>query len=225
MNIYIIKGKIYYKKNKKDEFKMIQSNDWASYLTNWNLFTEEWKPILDIEKFGIKNNSGDGDCLFLAISEGLNLFNKLNKIEYRYNASILRNLLADEINEDNFNEYINLYRIEFKNNDFIGEWNPNKVKTITRFKNIIKSSKFLGDYLTISLFEKILKINFIILDSENTNIYNLGNNIKDYNKIMILYYDNGCDFKLVGYFNDNKINTIFENKTIPENILNLYNNF
>ena len=222
MNIYLIDGKIYYKKNKKDNFKVIECNNWTTYFKEWNLFTEDWQYILDLEKFGLKNNDGNGNCLFLSISSGLNIYNKLNKIDYRYDNLILRNMLSDEINENNFNEILNYYKQEYLNNEFIGDWNPNKITSIKKFKNIIKSNKFLGDYLTISLFENILKLNFIILNSENNNIYHLGNDLNKYEKTMILYYENMCHFKLVGYYNNNKINTVFDKNTIPKKITNLY---
>ena len=223
MNIYLIDCKIYYKKNKKDNFKVIEYNNWTTYFKEWNLFTEDWKNILDLEKFGLKNNDGNGNCLFLSISSGLNINNKLNKIDYRYDNLILRNMLSDEINENNFDEILNYYKQEHLNNEFIGDWNPNKITSIKKFKKIIKSNKFLGDYLTISLLENILKLNFIILNSENNNIYYLGNDLNKYEKTIILYYENMCHFKLVGYYNNNKINTVFDKNTIPKKITKLYN--
>jgi hypothetical protein len=224
MNIYLIDGKIYYKETKNDNYTLIKTSNWTSFLKEWNLFSKDWKNILDLEKFGLKNNNGNGDCLFLSISSGLNTYNKLNKIKYRYNNSILRKMLSDEIDENNFDEILNYYKQEYLNNEFIGDWNPNKITSINKFKNIIKSNKFLGDYLTISLFEKILKLNFIILNSENNNIYNLGNDINKYEKTIILYYENMCHFKLVGYYNNNKIYTLFDKNTIPTKIINLYKN-
>ena len=100
------------------------------------------------------------------------------------------------------------------------------INTIQKFKNIIKHSnnKYWGDYISISLLEKMLEINFLILNSENNNIYYLGNDINKFPKTMILYYEDNIHFMLVGYFKNNKMITLFENNNLPNQIYELYKN-
>ena len=226
MKIYIVNNKIYYKKNKNDNLNEINNDNWSIYLQGWNKFPESWQNIINISNLGLKESLQDGNCLFSSISYGLNLNNQFNKINYKYDSQLLRNLLSKEITKSNFNEIIELYKIEKKNNEFNGSWNPLNINTIQKFKNIIKNSdnKYWGDYISISLLEKILKINFLILNSENNNIYYLGNDINKFPKTMILYYEDNIHFMLVGYFKNNKMITLFENNNLPNQIYELYKN-
>ena len=90
--------------------------------------------------------------------------------------------------------------------------------------NIINKSGnyFWGDYFTISILSNKLKINFIVLDGNFNNIYKLGENIKEYDNTIILFYEQQIHFKLVGYFNNNKIETVFEKDKLPDSIYRLY---
>ena len=226
MKIYIVNNKIYYKKNKNDNLNEINNDNWSIYLQGWNKFPESWQNIINISNLGLKESLQDGNCLFSSISYGLNLNNQFNKINYKYDSQLLRNLLSNEITKSNFNEIIELYKIEKKNNEFNGSWNPLNINTIQKFKNIIKHSnnKYWGDYISISLLEKMLEINFLILNSENNNIYYLGNDINKFPKTMILYYEDNIHFMLVGYFKNNKMITLFENNNLPNQIYELYKN-
>lgn len=226
MKIYIVNNKIYYKKNKNDNLNEINNDNWSIYLQGWNKFPESWQNIINISNLGLKESLQDGNCLFSSISYGLNLNNQFNKINYKYDSQLLRNLLSKEITKSNFNEIIELYKIEKKNNEFNGSWNPLNINTIQKFKNIIKHSnnKYWGDYISISLLEKMLEINFLILNSENNNIYYLGNDINKFPKTMILYYEDNIHFMLVGYFKNNKMITLFENNNLPNQIYELYKN-
>ena len=93
-----------------------------------------------------------------------------------------------------------------------------------QFKNIIKKSGnyFWGDYFTISILSNQLKINFIVLDGNFNNIYKLGENIKEYDNTIILFYEQQIHFKLVGYFSNNKIETVFQKDKLPDSIYRLY---
>ena len=106
----------------------------------------------------------------------------------------------------------------------LGNWNPYQIKNARQFKNLIKKSGnyFWGDYLTISILSNKLKVNFIVLDGNFNNIYKLGENIKEYDNTIILFYENMIHFKLVGYFDNNKIITIFDKDKLPDSIYRLY---
>ena len=43
-----------------------------------------------------------------------------------------------------------------------------------------------------------------------------------YNKTIILYYLDKLHFQLIGYFNNNKMTTVFSREHIPEELLSIY---
>ena len=94
MKIYIVNDKIYYKENKNDNLNEINNDNWSIYLEGWNKFPDSWKNIINISNLGLKESLQDGNCLFSSISYGLNLYNQFNKINYKYNSQLLRNLLG-----------------------------------------------------------------------------------------------------------------------------------
>jgi len=226
MHIFIKNQKIYYKKNQKDSLNLITLHNWKTCLkkSGWDNFPEEWNSIIEFDRLGIKENYGDGDCLFLAISYGLNIFYQFKHEDKKFSVKILRNIVSDNIDENNFEEILNFYRIEKENNELLGNWNPNNIKTLKQFKNIIRKSGnyFWGDHFTISILSNKLKVNFIVLDGNFNNIYKLGENIKQYENTIILFYEQQIHFKLVGYFNNNKINTVFPKNKLPDSIYRLY---
>ena len=228
MHIFIKDKKIYYKKNSKDELKLITLEIWKNCLKKqgWEDFPNNWNTIIDFKRFAVKENYAQGDCLFLAISYGLNIYNQLkNFSNEKLVVKSLRKLVADYINDDNFEEILNMYKIEKNNKELSGNWNPNNIKNLTQFKNIIKKNgNFWGDNLVLSILSNKLKINFLILNDDTSNIYRLGENIKEYEKTMILFYEQNIHFKVVGYFNNNKIITVFNKDKLPNSIYRLYKN-
>ena len=49
----------------------------------------------------------------------------------------VREMISNNINEDKFNEIINIYKIINDANEFYEDWDPNEI-TIDEFKEIIK---------------------------------------------------------------------------------------
>jgi hypothetical protein len=226
MYIFIKDQKIYYKKSNKDTLNLVTLDNWKKCFkkSGWDNFPDEWNSIIEFDRLGVKENYGDGDCLFLSISYGLNIDNQLKNKEKKISVKSLRNLVSENINDDNFEEILNYYKIEKDNKELLGNWNPYQIKNARQFKNLIKKSGnyFWGDYLTISILSNKLKVNFIVLDGNFNNIYKLGENIKEYDNTIILFYENMIHFKLVGYFDNNKIITIFDKDKLPDSIYRLY---
>lgn len=226
MHIFIKDQKIFYKKNHKDKLNLVTLDNWKNCLkkSGWENFPEDWNSIIEFDRLGIKENYGDGDCLFLAISYGLNIYYQLKNEDKKFTVKSLRNLVSEDINENNFEEILNFYKIEKESNELVGNWNPNNIKTVKQFKNLIRKSGnyFWGDHYTISILSNKLKINFIVLDDNSNNIYRLGEEINKYENTIILFYEQQIHFKLVGYFKNNKIVTIFPKDNLPNSIYRLY---
>ena len=97
----------------------------------------------------------------------------------------------------------------------------------------------MGDHITLQLLQQKLKFNVIILNSEkldeNMEKYNnidlnskfkihpTGTNINEFDKTIIMYYTDGLHFELVGYFNGDKMVSLFNKNNIPSELLIVYN--
>ena len=57
---------------------------------------------------------------------------------------------------------------------------------------------------------------------KHSKIYSLGDELDPTRKTIILYYINQMHFKLIGYFNNNAIHTIFNYDELPEEIIKIY---
>ena len=168
-----------------------------------------------------------GDCLFHSIAEALNDISTLNNTMYC--VEDLRFLTASMINNNNFDMIIENYRCEQINGSFDESWDPFSIKTIEDLKKEICKcgDSFWGDHLLLQLLQEKLQFNTIILNSgefdDNYAIHPLGNIIDKYDKTILLFYDDGFHFKLIGYFNKNKMQTVFQRNELPEKLLEIYN--
>ena len=101
--------------------------------------------------------------------------------------------------------------------------------TIDKFKELIlnKRDVFWGDNILIQLIMKILNINIVILNNNQyTKSYNVYNTMMDYDSMkntIILMYDNMIHFRLVGYFRDNLMLSLFDHRYLPDEIKKLIN--
>jgi len=91
----------------------------------------------------------------------------------------------------------------------------------------------------LQLLQQELKFNIIILNSEklDENMDKYKNTIVDdkftihptasclnqYDKTIIMYYTDGLHFELVGYFDGNRMITLFNKNEIPSELLTIYN--
>ena len=223
-NLYLEKNKFYFNDIEENELVTNANYHHAFGSYGWEDLDFLWELQLG-EKYLILDCGSSGDCLFHSISEALNLRqiyannDKIDEIKFE-DVESLRNLTSKEINKDNFDTILESYKLEDELGEFQGQWEPNEIQSIEELQNeIIKGgNNFWGDHITIQLLSKKLRINFVILNSNDeteelsyTTVEINGN--KNY---IILYYLNNCHFKLVGKFDGKKIQVIF--RKIPAEI-------
>lgn len=184
----------------------------------WEPLDDKWQIKLGSQDFMVKNCLGDGNCQFRSI-EGA-----LINAGYKTTHEKLRKHLAKYIQSvDNkmFIDIIKTYRIEKQSGEFIGNWDPMAIKNKRDFIKIIKlpGFDFQGDFITLELLSRVIKIDIIIFTSD-LDIINLSDPENLQNKILILYYDkNGSHYKTIGLKkSEDNIQTIFKRSKLPEEI-------
>ena len=228
-DIYLQDNKLYY------EDKLIKKYNWHHILNDigWEKLNIHWiKKLNKLSNeynknslFGVIDCGGDGDCFFHCLSYALKS-NELFNIDYDIDVKKLREMISNNINEDKFNEIINIYKIINDANEFYEDWDPNEI-TIDEFKEIIKigGNNYWCDQILLNIIKEILNINLIILNcNEITNEYYYYPISYDYNenyKTIILIYEDEIHFRLFGYFFENNMITLFSKDTIPNEILKL----
>lgn len=234
-NLYIKNNNTYYHNDETHKIEKVTVKNWHKYLIEygWEKIDNGWirrlnKYKKDINsRWGILDCGGDGDCLYHVIAEAIGEPDMLG----------IRKMAANAITDSNFKDIIECYRLAYDVNEFIGEWNPHDIKTKDDLKKEIMKpgNNYWGDHIIIQLLEDTLSLNFIILNSEKLdenynkisgnlkkrfNIHSIGYNYNPNRDTIILYYIDSCHFKLVGYFMDNYMCTLF--KTIPEELWAIY---
>jgi hypothetical protein len=174
----------------------------------------KWEEF-NYEKFFIKNCASDGNSQFCSIENGLKGSNQSQS--HKKLRNLIGEYIVSKLNDKSFKELLDNYKILRNNGDFIGNWNPFKIKTKKQFIKEIKKIgfNFQGDNITLSLLSKALKIDFIIF-SENDNI-NEQSNIHE--NIICLYFSLPLNhYKILGIKDEKLIHTIFNRSKLP-NIL------
>ena len=239
-NIYI-KNKKYYFEEEDDKYIKLNNKNWFKYLKNynWSKMCLGWRKRLKENNkscFGILDCGSNGDCLFHVISEALNSILILENKSPIYDYEKLRIIASEQINKDNYDCIINSYILEIENKEFMGDWDPLNINNIEELSNEIKKcgNNFWGDHILLQLLQKKLEFNVIIFNSDNYEdsdnidekfkilpISNLDN--EKYKYTILIYYLGDVHFQLIGYFDGNKMNTIFTKETLPLVVNNVYN--
>ena len=211
--------------DEKEKLKKITIYNWQKYLDEygWEDIDEKWQEKLmkgrKLNRFGILDCGGEGDCLFHCIIEALKEHG-----EPTMDVENLRNLIAYEVTEDNFEIILETYKLEKENDEFDGLWDPDKIETLEDLRNEIRTpgDSFWGDHILIQLLEKALNINILILNTEdvlfeqnNYNIQPRGNPLNKEFLTVILSYCFNSHFQLIGYFDGGNMKTAFNFKDIP----------
>ena len=230
-NIFRFKNKLYFE-DENNKIKL-NKNNWYQFLKDygWEKISKQWKKKLDIKKnyFAVLDCGGNGDCLFHCISEALN--EPYNLSSELIDTQYLRNIAAEQINEDNFPLILENYKIEKENNEFQGYWDPFTIEKKEQLQKEIKicGNNFWGDHILLQLIQKKLNINIIIFKTdiydillENDNV-NLEIQFLEENKdiTIMLYYISEMHYQLIGYFDGNLIQTKFNKNQIPVEIKNI----
>ena len=233
--IIINQGKYYYK-NDKDR-KLINDKNWHTILsdTGWHKLDKSWIMRLNTfsktkgnSKWGLLDCDNNGDCFYSVIAEAFNYYHKNIEKHEVLDVIDIRKKIATKFTCENFDYIMNVYKIEESLNEFYHKWDINDIKTHDDLrKEIIKSGhNYWADHIVIQLFQDAFKLNIIILKQsnvkKNSKIYSLGNVLDSEKKTIILYYIDQMHFKLIGYFNNNAIHTIFTYDKLPEEIIKIY---
>lgn len=194
-------------KNKRDE-----------EIFTWEPLEENWRKKLQSENFVVKNCLGDGNCQFRSIETALT--NAGCKTDHERLRKSLCKYINDLENAEFF-DIIQNYRLEKQHGEFVGEWDPFKIRNKRDFTTQLKKPgfNFQGDNITLSLVSKVLNVDIVILDS-SLNISDLTNDEKPHPKLIILYFDRSKQhYKTIGLQTKRKrIVTIFKRIELPEEI-------
>ena len=224
-NCYLLNKKLYIENIDAKDIK-INNRNWKKYLKDygWTTLPINWRRKLNNTNFGILDCGANGDCLFHCISFVLND----QKCDDTYTSNDLRKGLSESLNEERYNELIEVYKIFKETGDFDEDWDPNNMD-INRFKELLikGGNEYWGDFLIVNLIKEYLNINLIILNSnELTQEYYNYPLFYEYDErlnTILLLYEDGNHFKLIGHFQEGKMVTYFNQKTIPIEILKLIN--
>ena len=233
-NIRVSNDKMEYRDDKQ-EFKLIKKHNWHHVLSEygWQKIDRQWITKLNKlskvkEKnslYGVLDCDSDGDCFFHCIANALN--ERDRDIGNYYNSNDIREILSENITEEQYDMIISTYRIMKDADDFSEGWDPYQINSLDEFKDKIKTSghEYWGDYILLQILITILEVNIFILNCNSLmNDYSVYNTLNDYNPnygSIFLIYEDMCHFKLLGNFND-KIRSYFTDSSFPNELKRLY---
>lgn len=233
-NIIINKGKYYYDDKNR---KLITNKNWHKILSDvgWVKLDKSWIMRLNSmsnhkgnSKWGILDVIPDGDCFYSVVAEAYNYYYKNIESPELLDSLDIRKEISLKITNDNFEDIMNIYKIEKSVNEFYHKWNIDDIKSAEDLKKELEKSghNYWADHIIIQLFQEKFNLNIIILKQsnlkKNTKIYSLGDELNKNRKTLILYYIDQIHFKLIGYYNENSLYTIFDYKDLPEELIKIY---
>jgi len=241
--LYILGENCYFEKDNGKGI-LVNNKNWHHYYSEygWRKINDLWvrrlnkncenKPKNNL--FGILDCGSEGDCLFHCIAHALNQNKEpqdaLTAIDIRKKGSLC-------INQSNFNDIIEIYRLQQQYDEFEGLFDPNEIMSVRAFRSIIQKmgNTFWGDHIMIQLLEKTYKINIILLKTysegilstkeikNKSGIYPTGKDLNKKYKTIFLCYEDEVHFTLIGYFYGNNMKCIFDWNEIPQELLKIYN--
>tara|TARA_Y100000817_G_scaffold303663_1_gene285866 strand:- start:36 stop:785 length:750 start_codon:yes stop_codon:yes gene_type:complete len=233
--ITIYNSKFYYKEKKlignKKWLEILDKCGWEKLDTLWIRRLNKYREKKSVKtKWGILDTNNDGDCFFNVIAEAFNYYNKIHNNDILYDCQDIRKKISNEINEKNFEEIMMFYNIEKINGEFNNKWDINKINTYQDLRNeLIKTGhNYWADFIIMQLTLSAFNINIILLNepkdipTNRCKIYPFGNDLDINKKSIIIYYYNNNHFKLIGYYDNHCMNTIFEYKDLPKEIITVY---
>lgn len=246
-NLFYVNNKLYnYDNDKKLNIK-VNTKNWHKYLSDygWSKLEWGWKRRIQTHsknnsnfRYGILDCGSNGDCLFHVIAEALN---SVNLLECPYDVTTLRKIASECITDDNFVIILETYKLELENLEFIGDWDPDSIESLTDLGDELCKcgNNFWGDHIILQLLQQKLEFNVIILNSENLDenmesysnlsiaekfkIHPMASDFNKFKHTIVIYYIDGLHFQLVGYFDGTKMVTLFNTNNIPEELIEIYN--
>ena len=219
---------------KTETLTKITDDTWQGFFNEygWGHMEYVWEQYLD-DSYTMLECGAGGDCFFHCLSEAINLDyiytitydndNSNTIMEKFLDIKDVRKMASNMITDENFEFILECYKAEEESGEFQGDWNPGDINKKQDLQSEIETlgDNFWADHIIIQLLSEHFKINFIILNSnelyDNPNIINISN--PENKKYIILYYDYGCHYKLIGKWNGRVVQTIFD--TIPDEIYEL----
>ena len=230
--LFSYNNKLYF--DKEEKIIKLNKSNWNQYLKEygWSRIELGWRNRLNIYGsgigYGILDCGANGDCLFHCISEALN--DPFDPVKCIYDIETIRKIASEEININNFITILENYKLEQETLEFNGSWNPEKIESIQELKDEICKigDNFWGDHIILQLLQNALKFNVIILNSgdnldDKFTVKPMASDIYQYPKTIILHYIEGLHFQLIGFFNNHKMNVLFDKNQIPHEILRIHN--
>lgn len=207
-----------------DEKIKITSKNWKELVCDYGWEDLDWEieHLLDDTKYCMLECGAGGDCFFHSLAEAINIDNIYqNKLDDLLDIQTIRDCAAKMITGENFEFILNTYLMEEQNGEFQGDWDPASITTCTDLQKEIQTpgDNFWADNIIISLLSRYFKTNFIIINSPSLTINYLLQLSSNYKKTIILYYEMGVHYKLVGRYDNKKIQTVF--RTLPKKIREL----
>ena len=233
--IIINEGKYYFENNKHR--RLISDKDWHKKLDDigWQKLDKSWIIRLNTlskfkrnSKWGLLDCDTNGDCFYSVIAEAFNYYYRNIENHEMIHSIDVRRKISERFTKENFDYIMNIYKIENEMNEFYHKWNIENIKTCEDLKKeLIKPGhNYWADHIIIQLFQEAFQVNIIILKNsnlkKNSKVYSLGNELESNKKTIILSYIDQMHFKLIGYFNNNAIHTIFDYDKLPQEIIKVY---
>ena len=241
--LYILGYNCYFENDTGKDI-IVNNKNWHHYFNDygWTKMSDIWirrlnkyslpKPKNNL--FGVLDCGSGGDCLFHCIAHALNQKREPGDV---LDAQDVRKKASLCINHSNFDNIIEIYRLQEQYDEFEGLYNPKEIKTVRAFRTIIEKmgNTFWGDHIILQLLENAYNINIVLMKTfteglysheeikKKTGFYPTGNELNKKKDTIFLCYEDEIHFTLVGYFNKNNMNCIFEWNEIPQELIVLYN--
>lgn len=207
----------------------------------WMPLDELWQKKLSSKKFRVHDCPPDGNCQFssveLALKRGAE--DILQRVGGgRLTSKKLRTLVASHVStlsDADVEAILEQYRAEKDAGDFVGKWDPHKVRT--RYQLVAQIKKpgfhFQGDNLTLSVLGTVLGVDIIVIHGRSRAVINLNNPKKPRHNIIILFYDASPDgmsghYQTVGLAEPRgpkrrleRVKTVFNREQLPVEVARL----
>ena len=227
--LYVCGDKMYHETERGP--KPVKRSNWHIHLQEYGYrkLPKRWISLLNLEAdvrpknspYGSLDCERDGDCLYHCIANALN---ERDGYEISHTNMTIRDRVCEGITEDDYQMCIGCYRAMKDASDFDNEWDPHQIETIQDFREVLrtKGHSYWGDYLILGLLIRILRLNIVILTSDeftgNHSLYQTGFSFEDTTDTVCLLHENRSHFQLVGHFDGDRMVSYFRGGSLPSEL-------
>jgi hypothetical protein len=179
--------------------------------STWHLraLDDNWKTKLLSGNFFVKEGNGN------AIENAL--VNAGYKLRHRKIKTIILNYLRT-ISEHEFGAVLRDYQKEKDKGQLPGNWDPYLIQDKREF---MRGFDFQGDYVTLSLLSRAIKIDFVLITSDYT-IHDLAQEDHQKQYITFIYHDKTNKyFNSIVLKNESRYQAIFDRHDLPVEVSNI----